>query len=130
MKYFVLSILILFGGCSSTARQKFGFGYTKCAEDLIHEGYMQAGEDRIPLETKFKMAEGICSTSTENQIALAKKMWDSKYYPNEPFTRTIEDVKAYSQKVLNCAEEEFQKNKSSNKRFIVSDFCKNTFLDQ
>jgi hypothetical protein len=123
-KIFVLFILILFGGCTSTARQKLGFGYTKCAEDLIHGGYMQAGEDRVPLELKFKEAESICANTPENQIIIAKKMWDANFYSGESFNRSIEDAKSYSLNQLHCAEVEFTKNKSLDKRFYVSDACK------
>lgn len=85
---------------------------------------MKAGEDRIPLELKFKQAEGICASTPENQLTLAKRMWDANYYPGAEFNRAVEDAKTYSLNQLNCAEEEFSKNKSPDKRFHVSDHCK------
>lgn len=124
-KTFVIFFLILFGGCTSTARQKLGFGYTKCAEDLIHNGYMQAGVDKIPLEDKFNEAEIICSNSTQKQIELAKKMWDAHFYYNASFNQALADVKNYSLNQLSCAEEEFKKNTDPDKHFTVTDNCKN-----
>lgn len=117
--------MIFIGGCTSTARQKIGLGYTKCAEDLFHNGYMQAGVDKIPLEDKYNEAEIICSNYSQTEIDLAKKMWDANFYYNASFNQALTDVKNFSLNQLRCAEEEFKKNTDPDKRFVVSDNCKN-----